>query len=759
MKRHIERFGFCWSLGLIITAGFSTPGFAANQTDTVTTIQLNSQLPYRVELQPYDFGAAPLPTLHSYAAGQFDGKWVLIAGRTNGLHGFTQVAASNFPPQFQNKDVWVIDPVTKQSWSRSLEDMSAGLTQEELNSLTQANNQFYQRGNRLYMTGGYGFQLNAGGTPLNGTFDKLTAIDLGGIVDWVTNGTGTAKSHIRQTSDPLFRVTGGAMYEIDGRSHLVFGQNFQGNYTPNTNGIYTNQVRSFNIVDDGATLAIANPTSTTPDPNYRRRDLNVFPVLRTDPGDQLENGLVVLSGVFTPTNGAWTVPVEVDALGNPTMDDPNDPAAFKQGFNGYHSAKLGLFSEATGAMHELLFGGISLQSLDQLGQVATDANLPFVNDVTSVVIDAAGNYSQHWMGRFPELTDESGKQLRFGANSEFLLSDGIETFDNGVLKLDNITAPTAVGYIFGGIAANGPHTRGVPGVTSAASNTIFRVVLVPVPEPTTTYLWAFGFVGLAFGRRRGLTGRLGGSSDASSASSNLRCRQVVQLIHISHPERRFMSAPWLHVFRAFSCLLMLSVCHIVCADTIYDEDVNGDLSGDYNSPTQFVLTPGVNTLYAYTGSSDSEDLEYLRIDLPVGHQLNSLLMQYFAGPDQVAFIGLQSGTEFTFPASEAFANIDNMLGWSHFGPDAGHNVGDDLLPSIGANGQTFVSPLTGPSYTFWIQQTGSNMYYQLDFIVEAVPEPASCWMAGSAGLLALMLRRRVKSSFCLSSQRQCHHES
>src|SRR6185503_13983153 len=104
----------------------------------------------------YDFGAASLPTLHSYNAAELDGKWIVFAGRTNGLHGFEQVDANNFPSQFQNQDVWVIDPVAKQSWHRSLTEASANVTAAELRSLTPANTQFFQKGDRLYVTGGYG---------------------------------------------------------------------------------------------------------------------------------------------------------------------------------------------------------------------------------------------------------------------------------------------------------------------------------------------------------------------------------------------------------------------------------------------------------------------------------------------------------------------------------------------------------------------------------------------------------------------------
>src|SRR5262245_2681279 len=129
------------------------------------------------------------------------------------------------------------------------------------------------------MTGGYGVQsFLPDNTPVNGTFNQLSAINLPGIVDWVVTGSGTAKDHIRQIASDTVRVTGGAMYEVDGRTHLVFGQSFSGNYNPNKNGTYTNQVRSFDIVDDGTNLSIANAASTPTDPSYRRRDLNVFPV-------------------------------------------------------------------------------------------------------------------------------------------------------------------------------------------------------------------------------------------------------------------------------------------------------------------------------------------------------------------------------------------------------------------------------------------------------------------------------------------------
>ncbi len=146
----------CLCFAGLMTACGST-SLAQHQTDTFSPVHASAALPYTLTVRPYDMGAADLPTLHSFAAAEWDGKWIMLAGRTNGMHGFEMSGQANFPPDSQNRDVWVIDPMAKQVWSRSLED--AGLTPQEVASLTPTNNQFFQRGERLYMSGGYGRAL------------------------------------------------------------------------------------------------------------------------------------------------------------------------------------------------------------------------------------------------------------------------------------------------------------------------------------------------------------------------------------------------------------------------------------------------------------------------------------------------------------------------------------------------------------------------------------------------------------------------
>jgi hypothetical protein len=179
----------------------------------------------------------------------------------------------------------------------------------------------------------------------------------------------------------------------------------------------------------------------------------------------------------------------------------------------------------------------------------------------------------------------------------------------------------------------------------------------------------------------------------------------------------------------------------------YNEIGNGDLSGNRNSPTMFNLTVGSNDLFATTAGGD---LDVVTVNVPAGNLLKGLFLRSFtqAGFDGTAFVGLQAGSTFTVDPNVAGAA--SLLGYAHFGTSPG-NVGANLLPEIdGAFGSMGFPPphnitndLPPGPYSLFLQQLGTANTYQLDFVVEPIPEPATIMLAAGAFLAILWCYRRV----------------
>jgi len=464
---------FCWATSFLVAEDASI-----NQTSEISPIHNGDHLPFEVEIALADFS---LPDgFHSGAFAVHKGKWLFLAGRINGLHGFNN-NPDNFPPQKQNTNVYVIDPLAKTVAVRSLHHKHSGLSSSQIDLLAVTSPQFYQEGNTLYMTGGYGIDTK---TMTFTTKDVLTAIDVPGLMHWVTEPSHKkhqAQRSIRQISNPLFQVTGGYMTRMGKHATLlVFGQDFEGYYLPQNSGTYTQQVRRFRIIDDGVFLGIEEEEAKPPvgDPLYRRRDLNILPCIKMHKG-KTEPYLAAFSGVFTLAGGAWTVPVTITPTGRPSMRNPSHKTTFKQGMNNYVCATAGLFSEKHQNMYNLFFGGISFEYYDD-GSFATDPALPFINQVTTIARQSNGHFKQYLMdASYPYIESTAsnpGNQLLFGAGADFIPAEGLQAYSNGVIKLDALGKHhTLLGYIVGGIQSTVPNTTTIS--DSSASPYIFKVLL------------------------------------------------------------------------------------------------------------------------------------------------------------------------------------------------------------------------------------------------------------------------------------------
>jgi hypothetical protein len=461
-------------LVLVATLGWDSSAVAQNQTAILSPILSSNAVPFRIQIEQAAFS---LPDgLQSYVLGTHGGKWLLLAGRINGLHGFNS-GNNNFPADTQNTTVFVVDPNLQTVTTRSLTNSGSGLTTNQIDLLSVTAAQSYQSGNTLYLSGGYGVDTVTSNFT---TKAALTAIDVPGLMHWVINPSNgeTAAQHIRQIFDPMFQITGGVMTEARPRhALLVFGQDFEGaNIT--SDGTYSMQVRRFRIVDHGTNLSfVAQKTMpATPDPNYRRANLNVVPII-----ERGRQSFVAFSGVFTPTDGIWTVPVEISRNGISKMANPGSASTFKQGMNNWVCPTLELFSHKEGNSYTILMGGISF-SFFSSGAFQTDAELPFINQVTAIKRDRHGVFSQYLMNtEYPVILSNGsnpGNQLLFGASATLIPVNGLPAYRNGVLKYDALGSdPIVVGYIVGGIQSTLPNTN--VSSDTAASPYIFKVTLVP----------------------------------------------------------------------------------------------------------------------------------------------------------------------------------------------------------------------------------------------------------------------------------------
>ena len=463
-----------------------------DQTPTFSQVT-NWSGDYDLTFAEYDMGTASVPTLQSFASGIYDDQWVLVAGRTNGLHGFSDDGLANFPPRYQNTDVWVIDPISKETWSRSLNDTSSGLSSSEIDSLSSTNTESYQDGNTLFIVGGYVYSRAKNDFT---TYNALSAIDLPTLVNWVKGTDETLHTNAilqvagEESSDNsydggFFQVTGGGLEKIEDRYQLVFGQKFEGPYAhgSTTFQVYTSQVRSFDIDYDFANGSLSystdsnmiNPSGGDPS-RFRRRDLNVFPILSPDGQGGTTKSTVALAGVFYNGVGVWTVPVEIGYDGVPTTENPtNDPDVFRQAMNQYESGKIGLYSQTSGEMTQVLLGGISANTFDPATEQLTyDENNGFHRQITAVFRDASGTYQQQYITDFPDVYDGNGKLLYFGANARFFPAKNVPVLTDGVINLDSLSTETVIGYMFGGIAADQPNFG-----TTVASSIIFEVTYAP----------------------------------------------------------------------------------------------------------------------------------------------------------------------------------------------------------------------------------------------------------------------------------------
>lgn len=409
-----------------------------------------------IEVEPVEF--SELGGIQSYAFAQYDGKWLIVGGRLDGLHRRQPFAA--FDVAGNNNQIIVIDPVNKQKWVSDLTTLPVGIREQ----LSSTNMEFIQEGNILYCVGGYGYSGRVGD---HTTYSNLTAINVKETIEAIINGN-NIDSYFRQIKDDKFQVTGGHLSKIEDRYYLLGGQKFIGRYNPmgpnhgpGFTQEYTNSIRVFTINDDGNTITIEHLPSHTDKDNLHRRDYNAVEQIMPNG----KEGITMFSGVFQENlDLPFLNSVDVSSNGYNVNNE------FSQYYNHYHCPVLPLYSESENKMHTIFFGGIA-QFYDDNGTLVQDDNVPFVNTIARVTRDKDGKMVEYKMtGVMPAL---------LGAGAEFIPNQNLETYDNGIFKLDKLSNESIlIGHIYGGISSTAPNIFLTnDGTQSTANNQIFEIYL------------------------------------------------------------------------------------------------------------------------------------------------------------------------------------------------------------------------------------------------------------------------------------------
>ena len=397
------------------------------------------------------------PRLQSFAWAQWEGKWIFIAGRTNGYHGVGPEA--DFPRARANSKIWVVDPSSNpaRTYSFPLDALPASLADVK-DQWMSTNLLYFQDGDTLYLAGGYG-QNSAGEWVTHST---LSSVHLPSLVRGVQQGLDAVANSIVHVGSPHVQSSGGELLKLDdGHFYLVGGHVFMGRYSDfqtnqeknsaKASQRYLGEIRKLSIKREQDRLAVTL-VDRYEHPEFARRDLNV--AFNITPED-LSLGAAAYGGVFTKEQLAFSKPIYWSASKRPQVQD------FEQKMSAYSCARLLLFDRTSRTMHTTFFGGISrwawnyknarLELAPRVGAKTTAVYLDgmeWIDQISTLVRSPDDNYEVvHSANRMPAYV---------GTNAVFLPSTElqrirprVDVFDIEPLRGKR----TLVGYIFGGIRA------------------------------------------------------------------------------------------------------------------------------------------------------------------------------------------------------------------------------------------------------------------------------------------------------------------
>jgi hypothetical protein len=423
--------------------------------------QTPENFPFEIELRAVTIPA--LPGFHSFAFAQHEGRWLIVGGRTDGLH--PRQPFTSFPVEHNNTRFFVIDPASGLWKSASITDLPVGPREQ----LQATNLNFAQWGDTLFVIGGYGFSASRND---HITHPSLSAILVPDVMDAIWNER-PFDSYIHYREEDRLAITGGQLGRIDSRFYLAGGHRFDGRYNPMGFATYVQTYRTEVLVFSlgfGQEEAEFTELEAWSDPTHlRRRDYNLVPYIHTDG----EPGYLISAGVFKEdADLPFLYPVEIRSDGHQPVEH------FDQLLSHYHSPKTAFYDTSTEELHMLFFGGLAQFYFDE-GTLVQDDLVPFVRTISRV--------SRGRDGAFREFALPVEMPGLRGTSAEFIPNIDLLRNETGVAMLPEVPdAGLLLGHIIGGIVSPSLNPFAFNQTsTTAADPSVFEVWL---KQGTSTHL-------------------------------------------------------------------------------------------------------------------------------------------------------------------------------------------------------------------------------------------------------------------------------
>lgn len=427
--------------------------------------------------------------IQSFSLGiNSDGDWVVIGGRTNGLHNFSP---PSFPLKKANSNIYIINPDSGVVDSFDVVTLLPKLLNITANRIMKqfvaTNIQHTQVGNYLYLAGGYGFDITNKLQATYLTHNIVSRVDLNRLTTAIKlkNADSIIASVVTDTCSQL-AVTGGELFKLtDGNFYLAVGHNFNGEYgnagtkgVPQPTQVYTKKVSVFSINETANSIAVninnsmIIPSTTQIDSTsiFRRRDLVVAPAVM--PVNQI--GLGLYGGVFKWTStisnaGApFRTPIYISSQTYPDHEYYFHDSSYIQPSNLYSAANVLMYSPQQTTMLTSIFGGITNDNTQ-----GEDGNPSWTNKILTISRQLSNN-------SYSSIYSSSPLPTYMGAEAIFVPSGQLPATmyynqNYNIFNYDNIPQNTStfLGYIVGGIISNAPQSSGTN--PTVANSLIYKV--------------------------------------------------------------------------------------------------------------------------------------------------------------------------------------------------------------------------------------------------------------------------------------------